>query len=49
MDGDLTLYPVSDQDRISSNYIYTILCRQVTRIKKNINYGITNPIPNSPD
>ena len=36
------LTPMSDQDRISSYYIYTISCRQVMRIKKNINYGITN-------
>ena len=34
--------PMSDQDRVSSYYIYTISCRQVMRIKKNINYGITN-------
>ena len=33
---------VSDQDRISSYYIYTKSWRQVMRIKKNINYGITN-------
>ena len=36
------LTPVSDQDRISPYCIYTISCRQVMRIKKNINYGITN-------
>ena len=36
------LTPVSDQDRISPYYINTISCRQVMRIKKNINYGITN-------
>ena len=36
------LTPVSDQDRISPYYIYTISHRQVMRIKKNINYGITN-------
>ena len=36
------LTPMSDQDRISPYYIYTISCRQVMRIKKNINYGITN-------
>ena len=35
------LTPVSDQDRISPYYIYKISCRQVMRIKKNINYGIT--------
>ena len=34
--------PMSDQDRVSPYYIYTISCRQVMRIKKNINYGITN-------
>ena len=28
------LTPVSDQDRISPYYIYTISCRQVMRIKK---------------
>ena len=33
---------VSDQDKISPYYIYTISCRQVMRIKKNINHGITN-------
>ena len=33
---------MSDQDRISPYYIYTISRRQVTRIKKNINCGITN-------
>ena len=33
---------VRDQDRISPYYIYTISRRQVMRIKKNINYGITN-------
>ena len=32
---------MSDQERISPHYIYTISCRQVMRIKKNINYGIT--------
>ena len=36
------LTPMSDQDRISPYNIYTISCRQVMRIKKNINYGITN-------
>ena len=36
------LTPMSDQDRISPYYIYTVSCRQVMRIKKNINYGITN-------
>ena len=34
--------PVSDQDRISPHYVYTISCIQVMRIKKNINYGITD-------
>ena len=33
---------MSDQDRISPYYIYTILLRQVMRMKKNIKYGITN-------
>ena len=33
-------HPVSDQDRISPKY--TISCRQVMKIKKNINFGITN-------
>ena len=33
---------VSDQDGISPYYIYTISCRQVMRMRKNINYGITN-------
>ena len=36
------LSPVSDQDRISPYYIYTKSCRQVMRIEKNINYGITH-------
>ena len=36
------LTPMSDQDGISPYYIYTISCRHVMRIKKNINYGITN-------
>ena len=36
------LTSVGDQDRISAYYINTILCRQVMRIKKNINDGITN-------
>ena len=36
------LTPVSDQDRISPYYIYTISYRQVMRIKKTVNYGITN-------
>ena len=36
------LTPMSDQDRISPNYIYTMSCRQVMRIKKNVNYGIIN-------
>ena len=35
------LTPMSDQDRISPYYIYTMSCKQVMRIKKNINYGIT--------
>ena len=33
---------MSDQDRISPYHIYTISCRQVMRIKKNIHYTITN-------
>ena len=36
------LTPVGDQDRISPHYIYTMSWRQVMRMKKNINYGITN-------
>ena len=36
------LTPVRDWDRISPYYIYAISCRQVMRIKKNINYWITN-------
>ena len=36
------LTPVSDQNRISPYYIYTISCRKAMRIKKNINYEITN-------
>ena len=36
------LTPMRDQDRISPYYIYTISCRQVMGIKKNINYGIAN-------
>ena len=36
------LTPVGDQDRISPYYINTISCRQVMRLKKNINDGITN-------
>ena len=34
------LTPISDQDRSSLNNINTIPCRQVRRIKKNINWGI---------
>ena len=33
------LTPMSDQDRISPYYIFTISSRQVMRIKKNINKG----------
>ena len=33
---------MSDQERISPYHIYTISCRQVMRIKKNIHYTITN-------
>ena len=36
------LNPMSDQERISPHYIHTVSCRQVMRIKKNNNYGITN-------
>ena len=46
------LSPVSDQDRISSYYIYTKSCRQVMRIEKNINIImglLIDPIPNSPN
>ena len=32
---------MSDQDRISPYYIYTMSCKQVMRIKKDINYEIT--------
>ena len=35
-----SLTPMSDQDRISPYNIDTISCRQVMRIKKNINQGI---------
>ena len=35
------LIPVSDQDRISPYNINTISNRQMMRIKKIINYGIT--------
>ena len=31
------LTPLSDQDRISPYYICTVSCRQVMRIKKNLN------------
>ena len=34
------LTPMSDQDRISPYNINIISCRQVMRIKKNINQGI---------
>ena len=37
-----TLTPMSDQDRISPYYIYTVSCREVMRIKKNIYYWLTN-------
>ena len=36
------LTPTSDQDRISPYDIDTMSSRQVTRIKKNINWGIIN-------
>ena len=35
------LTPMSDQGGISPYCINTISCRQVMRIKKNFNYGIT--------
>ena len=41
--------PMSDQNRISPYYIYTISSRQGMRIKKNIIMGLLiDPIPNSP-
>ena len=43
--GNMTfnlLTPVSDQGRIFPYYICTVSCKQVMRIKKNINYGLTN-------
>ena len=44
--------PVSDQDRISPYYIFTISCRQVMQIKKeyinNIMGLLIDLIPNSP-
>ena len=36
------LNPVSDQERIFPHYIQIVSRRQVMRIKKNNNYGITN-------
>ena len=36
------LTPMSDQHRISPYYTYTISCGQVMRMKKDINYGITD-------
>ena len=36
------LTAMSDQNRLSSYYIYTISCRQEMRVVKNINYEITN-------
>ena len=36
------LTPVSDQDRISPYFICIMSCKQVIRIKKNVNYRITN-------
>ena len=36
------LTPVSDQDRISPYYIYTISYRKEMRIEKNIHFVITN-------
>ena len=36
------LTPMCDQNRISPNYIYTISYRQVMRIEKKFNCGITN-------
>ena len=42
--------PVSDQDRLSPYYIYTISCRQVMRIKKiTIMVLLIDLIPNSPN
>ena len=38
----IPLSSVSDQDRFSLYYVYTVSCGQVLRIKKNINSGITN-------
>ena len=38
---------MSDQDRISPFKINTISSKQVMRIRKNINKGITSPTPNS--
>ena len=42
---------ISDQDRISPNYIYKIPCRQVMRTKKKyqILELLIDPIPNSPN
>ena len=40
--GQASEWPVSDQARISPYYIHTTSCKQVMRIKKNVNYGITN-------
>ena len=39
---DELITPLSHQDIISPYYIYIISCRQVMRIGKNVNYGITN-------
>ena len=36
------LTPASDQDRISLYYFYTTSFRQVMRMKRNVNCGITN-------
>ena len=47
------LTPMSDQDRISPYNINTISSRQVTRIKRNINWqllqSVVDPIPYSPN
>ena len=33
---------MSDQERVSPHYIYTISCRQVNWEKENVNYEIAN-------
>ena len=49
LDASHPLTPMSDQDRISPYNINTISSRQVMRIKKNISWGLADPIPNSPN